>query len=94
MQFNIEIIDSRHFVSSELVEENLRNSRGLSCDGLQNVRGGKIEKTPRKTDFGNTGKLLARKIFLGVLRKVGNPCGVYCRSSCRHGHTELKYIAL
>ena len=34
MQFNIEIIDSRHFVSSEFREENLRNSQSLSSDGL------------------------------------------------------------
>jgi len=42
------------------------------------LRGGTIEKTPRKTDFGNTDKFSARKKFRGVLRKVGNPRGVYC----------------
>jgi len=36
------------------------------------------KKLPRKTDFGNTGKFSAWKIFLGVLWKVGNPRGVYC----------------
>jgi len=30
-----------------------------------------IEKTPRKTDFGNTGKFSARKIFLWSFAESG-----------------------
>jgi len=52
-------------------EENLRNSRSLSSEGLYNIRGGKMEKTQRKTDFENTGKFLARKISSEFCGKWG-----------------------
>ena len=75
MQFNIEIIDSRHFVSSEFrggkPPRNSEYFMTVFYDGLYHVRGGKIEKTPRKTDFGNTDKFSARKISAKFYGKWG-----------------------
>jgi len=45
---------------------------------LLTVRKISAEEKIRKTDSGNTDKFLALKIFLRVLRKVGNPSEVYC----------------
>jgi len=47
--------------SPSSAEENLRKSRNLSSDGRLNIRGGKNEKTPRKTDSRNTGYILGAK---------------------------------
>jgi len=69
MQFNTEIIDSRHFVSLEF--------RGGKPSQFAEFIFWRSVKYPRRKKWENSEEN-ALKIFLWVLQKVGNPRGVYC----------------